>query len=202
MQLYDFAKSGNCYKVRLLLSILAIDYERIPVDLLAGETQSATFLEINPSGMVPVLVDGELVLSDSVAILTYLAKRYAAISWFPGEPLQMAQVVRWMAFEQNEGRYGLARARLINLGLDTPLAKTGSLQESQVIGKDALATLERQLDQNDWVASTAQPTIADIACYPYVFLAPQGGFELDDFPAIQRWINKIENIAGYCELLD
>ncbi len=202
MQLYDFAKSGNCYKVRLFLSILSIDYDRIDVDLLGGETQSVEFLRVNPNGMVPVLVDGALVLSESAAILIYLARKYADKSWFPNDPLQSAQVVRWLAFEQNEGRYGLARARLIKLGLSTPLAKTGSLEESQNIGEIALRTLERQLAQTRWLAGTKSPTVTDIACYPYILLAPQGGLELDEYPSIQRWINDIKNIPGYCELLD
>lgn len=202
MQLYDFAKSGNCYKIRLFLSILGIRFTRIPVDMMAGECQTEQFLKINPNGMIPVLIDGELVLYESAAILVYLARHYADKTWFPDDPLQSAQIVRWLAFEQNEGRYGLARARVMALKLHSPLRKIGTLEESQQIGHLALQILERQLAATTWLAATIRPTIADLACYPYVLLAPEGGIPLEKYPAIQRWLNDIKQIPGYCELLD
>lgn len=201
MQLYDFLKFGNCYKARLFLSILNIEYTLTPVDIMAGEHQSDEFLAVNPEGMVPVLCD-DVILPESAAILVYLARQYADSQWLPEDPLQLATVVRWMVFEQNEGRYGLARSRAINLKLHTALAKTGSLKESQRIGVGALAMLDRQLASLQWLAGTNNPTIADIACYPYTLLAPEGGLSLSDFPAVQRWLDDMRNIPGYCKFID
>lgn len=200
MKLYDFVKSGNCYKIRLFLSILGKEYEKIPVDLKGGETSSEEFLKINPNGFVPVLVDDDATILDSAAILTYVAKRYADESWLPNDALQLAAVVRWLAFEQNEGRYGLARARVIQLKTPSLLAETGTLEESRMIGKLALQTLETQLHNSRWLAGGEQPTIADIACYPYVGLSHEGGISRDPYPEVQRWMQQIEALPGYIPL--
>jgi glutathione S-transferase len=200
MKLYDFVKSGNCYKVRLLLSILAKDYQKIPVDLKGGETSSEEFLKINPNGFVPVLVDGETTISDSAAILTYLARTYADVNWLPDDALQLSSVVRWLAFEQSEGRYGLARARIIALKTPSLLAQTGTLEESQSIAELALQTLDKHLQQNQWLAGGEQPSIADIACYPYVALSHEGGISREPYVEVRRWMQQIETLPGYIAL--
>ncbi len=200
MLLYDIERSGNCYKIRLFLSILGIDYQKHRVDLRAGELNSAEFRALNPNGFVPVLTDGDLVMYDSAAILTYLARRYAADSWLPLEPIALAKTVRWLAFEQNEGRYGLARSRAIVLNNPTPFAQSGNLHECQAIGKTALATLDTQLRANKWLAETDQPTIADIACYAYAALSAEGGFVLQDYSALGRWLTDVRALPGYAPL--
>ena len=83
IKLYDFELSGNCYKVRLLMSLLGLEHELVPVNLLAGEHKSPKFLQLNLLGEVPVLTDGDLVLADSQAILVYLAKKYGNEAWLP-----------------------------------------------------------------------------------------------------------------------
>ena len=173
MQLYDLARSGNCYKVRLLLSILGVDYEKIPVDANAGDLQTAEFLAINPNGLVPVLIDGDKTIYDSAAILIYLALTHGGEDWISSAPLELGSIVRWLTFEQAEGRYGLARARAIKLQLRTPLVASGSYEESK---------------------------IADIACYPYTALITDAGIALEAYTAIGRWLQAIENLPGYIAL--
>jgi glutathione S-transferase len=199
MQLYDLERSGNCYKIRLFLSILGLEYDRVPVDDGAGELQSEAFLALNPNGLVPVLTDGATTIYDSAAILTWLALNRGGESWLPLDPLGLGSVIRWLTFEQAEGRYGLARARAQVLKLVTPLADSGTLPESLALADSALGTYEKQLTDNAWLAG-GEPTIADIACYPYTALIPDAGISLENRPAIRRWMVAIENLPGYVPL--
>lgn len=200
MVLYDLERSGNCYKIRLFLSILGVDYQKHVVNLRAGELTSGEFRALNPNGFVPVLTDESVVVYDSAAVLTYLARRYADHSWLPLEPVALAKTVRWLAFEQNEGRYGLARARAIALKNPTPFAQSGTLQECQALGRTALAVLDRQLRTTKWLAETDHATIADIACYPYTAMSDEGGLALADYPALNRWFVDIQKLPGYIPL--
>jgi len=198
--LYDLERSGNCYKIRLFLSILGIGYTKVPVNLGAGEHRTPEFLALNPNGLVPVLTDGATTLYDSAAILSYLARKYADAAWFPIEPEPFAQVVRWLAFEQNEVRYGLTRARALALKLSTQLTRTGTLEESLMLANLALEILERRLAETEWLAGTTHPTVADIACYPYTALCGDADLSLDPYPGIRRWIAAIEHRPGYVPL--
>lgn len=200
MKLYDLERSGNCYKIRLFLSLIGIEYTKVPVDLHAGENRTSEFLSMNPNGLIPVLVDGSETIYDSIAILSYLAKVYADESWFPGEPVQFSKVIRWLAFEQSEVRYGLARARVIALKNPSTLGSTGTLEESQVIGKLALKILNKKLSKSTWLADSRQATICDIACYPYTAMSNDGGVSVEPYPAVIRWIEDIERLDGYIAL--
>ena len=152
---------------------------------------------MNPNGLVPVLNDGEITIYDSSAILVYLARTYADDDWLPTGALPLSQVVRWLTFEQNEGRYGLARARAISMSMPTPLAKLGTLKDSQALGYEALDILNKQLSSQQWLVAGDKPTIADIACYSYTALSGDGGLSLDDYPAVRKWMNNIESLTGY-----
>jgi len=197
MKLYDLARSGNCHKIRLFLSILGLEYEKIPVDLKAGDLRSPEFLALNPNGLVPVLVDGETVIYDSAAILAYLALTRGASDWFSTEPLELARILRWLTFEQAEGRYGLARARAIALSLSSPLAESGTFEESRGIAEAALNTLDQRLAEHAWLAGGDKPSIADIACYPYTALITDAGIALEPYPAVCRWLQAIESLPGF-----
>jgi glutathione S-transferase len=191
LKLYNTERSGNCYKVRLLLAILDLNYQRIPVDLLAGESMTKTFKALNPRGQVPVLIDGDIVIWDSMAILVYLARQYGNEQWLPGDALNEALVMQWLAVSENELLYGLARARAKQL-FDRPY----DLAQCHQDAKPGLVAMERRLETNSWLASE-QPTIADIACYPYVSLAAEGDFSLSPFPAVQAWLKRVEAIEGW-----
>ncbi|MFQ5958477.1 MAG: glutathione S-transferase family protein [Alphaproteobacteria bacterium] len=183
--------SGNCYKARLLLSLLGRDYERIAVDLRGRENRSPEHLRMNPRGQVPVLVDGEVTVWDSQAVIVCIARRYGSADWLPIEPTAMAEVMQWLAFSENEVLYGLARARAIEV-----FGRPWSMEEAQATGRAGLAVLESHLESHDWLA-LGRPTIADIACFPYVALAPEGGVGLDDCPAVRAWIGRIKSLPGY-----
>lgn len=190
MQLYDFELSGNCYKVRLLLSLLGLPYRHVRVDLAALEHKRPEFLRMNPRGQVPVLRDGPIVVWDSMAILAYLAQRYDG-DWSPTDPVTHAQVMQWLAVSENEILYGLARARACYR-----FKRPYHLEECQKLGTAALDVLETRLTGHRWLAAD-RCTIADVACYPYVALAPEGGLSLHTFPGIQAWIARIQSLDGY-----
>ncbi len=194
MKLYDMELSGNCYKVRLFCSLLGVSYEPVPVDLMKQEHRRADFLALNPRGQVPVLVDDDVTLWDSMAILAYLARKCGGDRWFPAEAEPMARVMQWLAVSENEILYGLARARAVN-----KFNRPWDLPQCQALGKAGLEVMESQLEHHLWLAGEG-PTIADIACYPYVALAPEGGVWLDDYPRIEQWIARIQSLPGYIRM--
>ncbi|HIO92933.1 MAG TPA: glutathione S-transferase family protein [Leucothrix mucor] len=196
LKLYDFPLSGNCYKIRLLLSLLDVDYESIAVDLAAGETQTEAFKKLNPRGLVPVLADGDTVIWDSMAILSYLARQYGDESWFPQDPLAQARVMQWLALSENELLYGLARARAIFL-----FKRPFDLEQCQADAHIGLATMEQHLATQTWLVAEAI-TIADIACYPYVSVAHEGEVSLETYPNVRRWMEQLEVLPRYKAMLD
>jgi glutathione S-transferase len=181
--------------VRLLLSLLDLPYECIDIDLLKGESLTDQFKQINPRGQVPVLQDGEHTIWDSMAILTYLVKRYGSDVWLPGDPLAHAQVMQWLAVSENELLYGLARARAALV-----LGRPYDVEMCQRDGRTGLSVMELRLGQGDWLVGKGA-TIADIACYPYVSLASEGDVSLQPYPAVCRWIDRIEALPGWAPFL-
>ena len=190
IKLYGMALSGNAYKVRLLLELLGVEYEEIPVNLRTGENRTESFLALNPRGQVPTLVDGEVTVWDSQAILVYLARRYGQ-EWLPTDPVPMAEVMQWLAVAENELLFGLARARaVVFFGRDFDLASC------QAYGRAGLDVLEQRLAGHEWLAA-GRPTIADIACMPYAALSHMGEIPLDDFPSVRAWIDRIRALPGF-----
>ena len=188
--LYGMALSGNAYKVRLLLELLGVEYEEVPVNLRDGENRTESFLALNPRGQVPTLVDGEVTVWDSQAILVYLARRYGQ-EWLPTDPVPMAEVMQWLAVAENELLFGLARARaVVFFGRDFDLAS------SQAYGRAGLEVLEQRLADHEWLAA-GRPTIADIACMPYAALSHMGEIPLDAFPSVRAWIDRIRALPGF-----
>lgn len=131
-----------------------------------------------------------------MAILVYLAVRYGKGQWLPVDPYAMAATMQWLALDQNEIRYGLGRARAIALGNPTRFAQLGNLEECREFAHTALEVLEGRLETNDWLVDNA-PTIADVACYPYVAMASEGNISTASFPAVRRWLAHIETLPGY-----
>ena len=183
--LYDMERSGNCYKVRLLLALLGEDYERVTVDLTRGEQRLESFLALNPRGEIPVLVEDGQVIWDSNAILVYLATRAADRHWFPDAALARARVAQWLAVAANEVHHGLAAARAIRL-----FGRAGDLTHSQALGRHALTLLDQQLARGPWLAGEA-PSIADIACYPWAHRHPRHKVDLNDYKNVKRWYDSV-----------
>lgn len=193
-RLYDFARSGNCHKIRMMLSILGLDCEIVPVDLLAGAQMDAEFLKLNPLHKVPVLDDGGFVLRDSAAILVYLARKYGSADWYPQDAEGMGEVQKWLSFSVHEIASAFLPARAIVI-----FGREGDLEAVEALSRDALAILEDHLQENDWLAC-GRPTIADIACYPYAALLEEGRLSLAPYPAIRAWFARVEALPGYARM--
>lgn len=191
MTLYDFELSGNCHKIRMMLSFLGIQYQRIDIDLRRKDQMDPEFIALNRLHKVPVLVDEGFVLRDSAAILIYLARKYGKPDWYPDSAYDMAEIQQWLSFSVNEVFNGLAMARAIVI-----FKRDFPLQLAQAMTDVALDLLESQLLDNEWLALD-RFTLADIACYPYTALVHEGGVALDQFPAIRAWFNRIEALPDY-----
>ncbi|MDX5373877.1 MAG: glutathione S-transferase family protein [Pseudomonadaceae bacterium] len=195
MQLHDFTLSGNCYKVRLFLALLGRDVELLPVDLRGGAQKQPDFLALNPRGQVPVLVDDGQAIYDSQAILVYLAKRYADASWYPQDALGQARVAAWLSFAAGEVARGPGQARLHAL-----FRAPGDSEEAQRRAVQTLELLDAHLSRHSWLAEGTTPTIADLAVYPYVALAGDGGVDLAPYAHIAAWFARIRALPGYIDM--
>ena len=192
LKLYGHELSGNTYKVKLLLSFFGLEYEWIPVDLLKGAHKKPEFLALNPFGQVPVLMDGEVVLGDAQAILVYLARQYGEEKWLPLEALPLAQVMRWLSAATGEVRQGPESARLYYLFN----AKTINIDRAHQKAEFILTQLDGHLSKQDWLEFD-RLTIADIAIFPYVALAPDGKISLDPYPSVRAWIERVKKLPGF-----
>jgi glutathione S-transferase len=192
MKLYITPTSGNAWKVRLLLSMLKQNYETIVLDTAKGEHKTPEFRKLNPRGQVPVLVDGKHVFWDSTACLVYLARKYGGEQWLPTDAEGLAEVQQWLALSNNELHYGLQWARGVKIGIRS----IGSYDEYATYGRNGLAVLEGRLKSNDWLAC-GRPTIADLACYCYTAVSPEGGLPHDDFPGVAAWVKRVEALPGW-----
>lgn len=191
IRLYDFELSGSCYKARLLLNILKVSCERIPVDFINKEHKTERFLRLNPLGEVPVLEDGDVRLRDAQAILVYIARQYdRSNTWFPDAPDAMGKIMQWLSFGGNEVM-AAAGARLVrtwNYPLDLPALQARAIGTFRI--------LDAHLSDREFL-ELGHPTIADIACFPYVAMAGEGGIELNPYPNVLRWIDRIKQIPGF-----
>jgi glutathione S-transferase len=193
-QVYGMAASGNCYKVKLLLTQLGLPYRWLETDTRQGATRTPEYLALNPAGKVPLLVldDGQT-LPESNAILCYLAEGSAL---WPVNRLSRAQVLQWMFFEQYSHEPYIAVARAIRRFYPEREAEIPALLEK---GYKALDILEQHLRRHDYLVA-GRYTVADIALYAYTHAAEEGGFELARYPAIQDWLKRVAAEPGHIPL--
>ncbi|MGB5135727.1 MAG: glutathione S-transferase [Prochlorococcaceae cyanobacterium] len=192
LRLHGHELSGNSYKARLLLELLGVPYEWVRVDLMKGEHKHPDFLALNPFGQVPVLEDGDTILGDAQAILFFLAARQGDGQWLPTDPLKQSRVVRWLSTAAGEVRQGPESARLHHLfGV-----KAIPIERAHEKAAFILDQLERHLAGRLWL-ELDRPTIADLAVFPYVALAGDGGIDLVPYPNVRAWIARIQVLPGY-----
>jgi glutathione S-transferase len=193
MRLHDYPASGNCYKVRLLLAQLGLDCERVHVDIFDGGTLTDEFEALNPTRTTPVLeVDGGVALVESNAILTYLAE---GTELLPNDPIERAQVMRWLFYEQADIVPSIASLRVrLAAGVLTP--DHPGAQSRLRAGAACLGVLEQHLRDQPFLAGERY-TIADIAVYAYVHVAGDAGLDLAGYPAVRAWIERVEATPGH-----
>jgi glutathione S-transferase len=192
MLLYDSRVSGNCYKVRLLFSHLGIEYERREVDVFERSGRGKLLGGLNPALRVPTLVlDDARSLGESNAILVYFAD---GTGYEPDDRYERAQVLQWLFFEQYSHEPYIAVARFWALAGITPTDE--EREAKQRGGQFALGALERHLTEREFLVA-GRYTIADIALYAYTHVAPEGGFELEPYPALRAWLERVAAQPGH-----
>jgi glutathione S-transferase len=191
MTLYEFALSGNSHKIRLMLSLLGLDYRSVIVNGSEWQQKSVDFLSMNPFGQVPVLTDDDVIVRDSQAILVYLARKYGNEQWLPNEATALAEVAAWLSTAANEVSMGPNRLRL-----HYKFGRAINSEESRQTAINLLNILQGRLEKYEWLA-TDHLTIADIAIYPYIALAPEGRLDLESYPAVTGWVSRIQALPGY-----
>jgi glutathione S-transferase len=194
LRLYDYLESGNAYKVRLMLSLLGISFERVHLDILKGETQTPAFLAKNPNHRVPMLEwpDGR-VLAESNAILFHFAED---TPWLPEDAFERAQVLQWMCFEQYSHEPFIAVLRFW-----THAGKLGEHTEAEIAAKragglHALQVMEEHLRGREWFVGE-RCSIADFALFAYTHVAGEGGFDLSPFVHVSAWVDRVAGQPGH-----
>ncbi|MDH4109108.1 MAG: glutathione S-transferase family protein [Gammaproteobacteria bacterium] len=191
MTLHDFPTSGHAHRIRLFLSMLGVDYDRLTVDMPGGGHKTADYLRLSPLGQVPTLVDGEIIITDSSAALVYLAKKYGRRDWLPEDPAGAAAVQRWLSTASGElyrGPIALRAARRFGRAVDEAAARSWS--------KRLFEWMQAHLEIETWLAAK-HATIADVAMYSYVRVADEGGLDLAPYPAVLRWLADVEALPGF-----
>lgn len=198
MRLYDTQRSGNAWKVRLLAGFLDVTLERTTLSIDKGDLRKPSFLARNLLAQVPVLelADGRT-LSESIAILFYLAH---GTRWLPADRFAQASILTWLSFEQALHMRPLAQLRLhLSLRRDK-MPDDPDMTACRAEAHEALRLLDQRLasqGERAWVATNDAPSIADVALYPYTRMAPLGGIELEQYPRLVSWLQRIEALPGY-----
>ena len=194
MLLYNSQVSGNCYKVRLLLAHLEQPYETYAVDVIDRSAPRDELAELSPTRRVPVLVlDDGRPLAESNAIICYLGE---GTRFVPDDPYERAQMLQWLFWEQYEHEPAIAVARFLKTYSGKPEWWEARRVELAKRGAKALAAMEEHLSERDWFVGDSM-TLADIALYVYTHAADEGGFDLEPYPAIRRWLQRVASEPGH-----
>lgn len=197
MKLYYHPLSGHAHRAVTFASFLGLDVELVLVDLAAGEHKSEAFLKINSFGQVPALVDGDVTITDSNAILVYLAKKAGRTDWLPEAPQAAANVQKWLSVAAGQIAFGPAAARLITV-FGAPFNAEEVISRAHAI----LGQIEDELDGKNWIIGGAQPTIADVALYSYIARAPEGNVDLSAYGRVNAWLRRIEALPGFTPFVE
>jgi len=197
MLLYNNPLSGNCYKVRLLFAHLSIEYERRDLDVFDRSNRREVLGAVNPALRVPSLVlDDGRSLAESGAILFHFAQ---GTEYLPADRFERAQALQWLFYEQYEIEPNIAVARFWRMaGLHVPEAEREAKRQA---GTNALRALESHLGSREFLVG-GRYSIADIALFGYSHVAPEGGFELEPYPAVREWLTRVAAQPGHIAITD
>lgn len=198
LALYQQQDSGNCYKARLILAHMDVQFRIVDINSLDGSTRRPEFRALNPAGKVPLAVfdDGRR-LAESNALLLYFAR---GGKFLPADAWAQAQIHSWLFFEQYSHEPAVAvRRSLLVYPERRGLASERRMQQLLGDGNAALTVMESRLESADWLVDNA-PTVADLSLYAYTHLAPDGGFDLSRFPAIAAWLTRVAALPGHVDI--
>lgn len=193
-QLSCFAQSGNAYKTALLLALSGADWQPVFVDFFNGATRTAEFRAVNAMGEVPVLVHGEVRLSQSGVILDYLAQRFADVA--PGSEAERREALRWILWDNHKLSANIATARFMMNFLPEDKRNPAVIDFLLGRAKAALKVLDGHLEGRDWIAG-ARMTTADLSCIGYLFYSDEFGVDMAEYPNVFRWRAAIAALPGW-----
>jgi glutathione S-transferase len=195
--LYHYELDDSSYRVRLMLSMLGVDYTAYAVDMVPGnEQESPAMLALNPAGTLPVLKNGDLIVSGTEAILAYLAKAYDPQGkWLPDSTVAFAAVMQWLNFSASILPDAMMARKLCLFGLPGDEAKLVAASHRAFRIMDDHMTL-RQIDGMEWFAGDCA-TIADVTLFPIFALSRDFGIDHNEFPALRRWIRRFRTLKGF-----
>jgi glutathione S-transferase len=198
--LHEYPASGNCYKIRLVAAHLGLPLERRTYDIMKGETRTPEFLrDVNPNGRIPVLQDGDRFLTESNAICYYLANGSDLI---PDGHYDQADMLRWMFWEQYNHEPNIATLRfwIRNVGMDALTdAQRIQMASKRDGGLAALKLMDDHLDSRKYFVGD-RFSLADICLFAYTHVADEANFDLEAFPDIVRWMERIMTLPNHVEL--
>ena len=190
VRIHSFPLSGHAHRVVLFASLAGIAHDIVPVDLPAGAHKQSAFLALNPFGQVPVIEDGDVVISDSNAILVYLARKYAPC-FLPSDPVMEAEVQKFLTLASGEIAFGPAAARLGTLFNADVDAQACAVTAAKVFNK-----LDAHMQDRRFLVGDS-PTIADVAIYSYTAHAPEGNISLEPYANVRALLANIEALPGF-----
>ncbi|MBO9574518.1 MAG: glutathione S-transferase family protein [Sphingobium sp.] len=198
--LHEYARSGNCYKIRLTAALVGAQLERREYDIMKGETRTEHFLAtVNANGRIPVLQIGDRFLPESSAACWWLATGSALI---PQDRFEEADMLRWLFWEQYNHEPNVATLRFwygwIGEENFSDLQRA-NLPGKRAAGLAALKLMDEHLAARDWFVGTG-PSLADICLFAYTHVAEDGRYVLSDYPAVQAWIARVQTIKGFIPL--
>ena len=194
ISLYCFGESGNAYKAALPMELSGLDWKPVFVDFFNGETRTADFRKLNPMGEVPVMIDGDLVLSQSGAIQHHVAKRAGKFGGDSEE--ERREVLRWVLWDNHKNSSIAGTTRFIMNFLPEENRSREVIDWLQGRARGAWRTLDSVLAGGNWLVGSG-PTIADFACCGYLYYPEPFGFERANWPHIDRWLDRISALDGW-----
>jgi glutathione S-transferase len=194
MKLYCFGESGNAYKVALALTFLDLEWQAVHVDFFAGESRSPDFRKINPMGEVPVLIDGDLTLTQSGVILDYLSSKTGRLGG--KSAAQRREVLRWLFWDNHKFSTLIGSTRFLANFLPEAKRPVGVIPFQMARLKASYTVLNDHLAQHAWVAGT-EMTIADLSLCSYLYYPEPFGFDRPEWPHIDAWLARISSVKGW-----
>ncbi|WP_352489694.1 MULTISPECIES: glutathione S-transferase family protein [unclassified Mesorhizobium] len=195
--LYNYELDENCYKVRLALSMLGLEWQTVAVDAFPGaEQKTPPFLAMNPAGSLPILRDDEVTMFGAESIVVHLARSHDSTgAWLPADGADFAKVMQWLFFAAGDlGVAGAARRHaMFGAAGDEATLRAGAAQALRAMDDHMTA---RGFEKKEWFAAD-RPTIADIALFPAFALSRDFGVDHDEYPALRRWARRFRVLPGF-----
>ena len=194
IKLYCFGESGNAYKAAIALELSELEWEPVFVDFFNGETRTPEFRALNPMGEVPVMVDGDLTLTQSGVMQDYVSSKSGKLGGTSAE--ERRAILRWQFWDNHKmsSMAGMTRFLMNFLPEDKRPAEVIAFNQGRL--NAAYKILDGELATREWLVGD-RLTIADLSCCGYLFYPEPFGFDRADWPHIDAWLTRISETPGW-----